>query len=530
MDSEIDVLVVGAGPTGLTLAAWLREFGASVRVVDRGATRVRESRALAVQPRTLEVLRGLGVTEEMVRRGNTAVRIRMHTARGEVEIPAFGSGLRDTAFPYLLFLSQAETEEILGARLAAAGVEVERGTELTGAGEVTGGVRCTLRRSDGASEHVLARYVAGCDGARSTVRRLAGISFPGGAYPQTFLLADLEADGDLAAGVVHAWPSADGLMFLFPLGRPATWRMLAVREPVGPADPEKVTLEELQALADRRTGGTVRLRDPVWSTAFTIGHRLAKRYRRGRFFLAGDAAHVHSPAGAQGMNAGIQDAWNLGWRLGFVTGGDAGPALLDAYETERLPVGRFLLSFTDRATSAALSARPAARLARGRVLPRVLPLAARFAPGRGYAFRIVSQLTVAYRRSPDVAEGVPRLRRGPVPGARLPDLPVLRDGAYTTIQAELTGPYLHLLLCGDAGPARDAEALAARYRGVLRVHRLTRDAVPGALRDAGGHLLRRLGTGGRGVYLIRPDGHVAYRCAGDDLTGAAEYLHGLLAT
>jgi 2-polyprenyl-6-methoxyphenol hydroxylase-like FAD-dependent oxidoreductase len=285
---------------------------------------------LGVQPRTLEILRGLEVAEELVARGNDAVWVELHADGRVVRIRLFGLGLDDTAYPFLLFVSQAETEQILGDHLAGRGVLVERGVELVGFHADPDTVTSTLRHPDGRTEHVRARYLVGCDGASSTVRRGAGIPFQGGTYPQTFALADLEADG-LDRDAAHAFPGQVGILLFFPLGRPASWRMLAMHPTLqGRREPARPSLEELQALADAMTSGSVRLRDPVWQTYFGLQHRHASRYRAGRIFLAGDAAHIHSPAGAQGMNTGIQDAWNLGWKLALVSRGIADETLLDS--------------------------------------------------------------------------------------------------------------------------------------------------------------------------------------------------------
>ncbi|MEV4453407.1 FAD-dependent monooxygenase, partial [Streptomyces mirabilis] len=230
MTAPLDVLVVGAGPTGLALAAQLRSYGTTFRILDRSLDRARESRALAIQPRTLEALAGFGVTDELVARGNPAMQLRMHLPRRVVQMPLFDIGLADTAYPFVLFLSQAETESILAGHLAAQDVVVERGTELVRLERSGSSVTCRLRRGDGSEETVDARFVVGCDGAHSTVRSQAGIGFEGYAYPQTFLLADLEVDG-LEPGAVHTYMTGSGMLFFFPLGSPATWRMLAMRPP-----------------------------------------------------------------------------------------------------------------------------------------------------------------------------------------------------------------------------------------------------------------------------------------------------------
>jgi 2-polyprenyl-6-methoxyphenol hydroxylase-like FAD-dependent oxidoreductase len=523
---RLDVLVVGAGPTGLTLAAQLQAFGATVHIVDRHLDRVHESRALAVQPRTLEVLRALGLAEDLVARGNDAVWVQLHAGGRIVRVRLFGLGLDDTAYPFLLFVSQAETEQVLNAHLAARGGRVERGVELTAFQADQDGVTCTLRHRDGRTEQVRTRYLVGCDGAASTVRHHAGIPFSGGAYPQTFALADLEVDG-LERDSAHAYLGGAGIVFFFPLGRPASWRLLTM-PPAGhggQAEHPRPSLEELQAVVDAFTGRGLRLHDPVWLTYFRLQHRHAARYRAGRVFLAGDAAHVHSPAGAQGMNTGIQDAWNLGWKLALVNRGVADQALLDTYDAERRPVGRFVVRFTDRAFTVVTSTNPLVRTLRTRLVPRMLPMALRFDRAAANGFRTMSQLNIGYRHSPAVQEGRPTPRRGPKAGDRLPDARITQDGQPCWLGEALARPGFHLLLCGPVG-SWDASQLTAlgRYSHTLTMHRLTREAVPGALHDLDGHASARLGVTDAAQYLIRPDGHISYRCAGTDLDGVRNYL------
>lgn len=524
MEAGDPVLVVGAGPTGLALAARLTAYGVRARLVDKAADRVRESRALAIQPRTLEVLAGLGVTERLVAAGNRMVRLVLHV-RGRVStLPMFDLGLADTAYPYLLFLSQAETEKILVDHLAGAGVAVERRVELTALTDDGDRVLCELSRGDGHTEKVAARYVVGCDGAHSTVRRLAGIGFEGGTYPQTFVLADVDADG-IEAGVAHVFLGARGPLFFFPLGSPATWRLLAIRPPTDADDGRPVDLPAVQALADEYTGGGVRLRDPVWMTDFRIHLRAAASYRRGRVFLAGDAAHIHSPAGAQGMNTGIQDAVNLAWKLAHALRG-ATPELLDTYEAERLPVGRSVLRFTDRAFTAATSTTPLVRAVRTRLPALLVPLAARARRGRAFVFRNAAQLRVRYRDSPLSTDGARSWRRGPKPGDRLPDAAVLHNGERTTVHAATATAGWHLIVCGARPPATALVEVTDRYQGVLSVHRLTAQPDPGVLHDPSGQALRRLGltTAETAVLLVRPDGHVGFRATDPADPGLPAYL------
>jgi 2-polyprenyl-6-methoxyphenol hydroxylase-like FAD-dependent oxidoreductase len=429
-------------------------MGATVRIVDRQVDRVRESRALAVQPRTLEVLRGLGIAEILVERGNDAVQLRVHTGKRVVPVRLFDAGLEDTAYQFLLFISQAETEAVLNEHLADRGVQVERGIELVGFQQYEAGVTCALRQRDGGSELLRARYLVGCDGAHSSVRHGAGIPFEGGAYSQTFMLADLEVDGGLEQDVAHAFLGAGGVLLYFPLLRPASWRMLGMRPPSdgkeGQLEQTEPTLADVQAIADAFTGGTLTLRDPVWLTYFRLHHRHAARYRAGRVFLAGDAAHVHSPAGAQGMNTGIQEAWNLGWKLALVAAGIADEALLDTYETERRPIGRYVLRFTDRAARIATSESRILGLLRTEIAPRLAPMLLRLPKARAYGYRTLAQLRIHYRGSAAVHEGAPALGRGPKAGDRLPDAHIVRDAQPGSLQEAVAAPSFHLLLCGSA--------------------------------------------------------------------------------
>lgn len=226
---NLDVLIVGAGPTGLTLAAQLDAFGTRFRIIDRLRHRTRESRALGVQARTLEVLQTLGLGERLVSCGSTSTRLVLHIDRRPVaKVRLGGIGAADTRFPFILFVSQAETEALLNDHLQARGAEVERGRELVTFEPEHDGIRCVLRHGDGREESVHTDYLVGCDGAHSTVRRGAGFSFEGGSYPQEFMLGDVEADGPLASGAINAFAGGCGVAMFFPLGQPRSWRVIAM--------------------------------------------------------------------------------------------------------------------------------------------------------------------------------------------------------------------------------------------------------------------------------------------------------------
>ncbi len=531
-DADVDVLIAGAGPTGLTLATQLTAFGVSVKVVDAKAHPVAESRALALQPRTLEVLRG-SVTGRLLEHGNPAVRLQWHAGDRTATLPLFDMGMDDTAYPFLQFLSQAETEQALIDHLAQHHVDVNWNTRLVGHTTARdGSLLCDLIDATGLPTAVKARYLVGCDGAHSTVREEAEIAFTGGPYPETFLLADTDAVG-LEPDTAHVWFGANGPLFFFPLIRPAAWRLLTPRPGSGheshprPVDAGPADLDELQSVVDTATDGTVRLATPVWSTAFQIHHRQASTYRVGSVFLAGDAAHIHSPAGAQGMNTGIQDAVNLGWKLALVCRAIASERLLDTYDLERRPVGASVLRFTDRAFTAVISTSPLIRFARTHLAPRGLALAGRLPRARAIAFRTVSQLGVRYPDSlgtPGDGHPVTSLLRRwgarvphPRPGERLPAVGVEVGGSTRWFLDVLTDPAFHLLLCGSPS-AWDEPALASmsrQYDALVRVHRVS--PVTDAFAD-------HWGVRDTAHLLIRPDGHLAYRREDTDLSGAVTLL------
>lgn len=538
---DADVLVVGAGPTGLTLACQLVRFGVRCRIIDKQTDRTRESRALAVQARSLEVLQALGLGDVLAGRGRTTTRLMLHVDRGEPPAIDLGNiGRADTRFPYILFVSQADTEAVLVEYLESRGVVIERGVELVTFQADGDSIGCILRHRDGREESCRVRYLGGCDGAHSTVRKGTGIAFEGGAYPQTFALGDVEVDGPLESGAIHAFGMGRGFAMFFPLGHPTTWRVMAMEPdgsrdgvPSGPDDDvttHELSLAELQAMVDDPTFGSVRLRDPAWLTRFRLHHRQAARYRQGHVFLAGDAAHIHSPVGAQGMNTGIQDAWNLGWKLAMVVQGRADPQILESYHAERWPVGRTLLRATDRLFGAFAESVSGSRffMLFRRVMVRGVVAPALSAPRiRAVAFHFVSQLGIRYRRSPVVTEGQPRLRRGPKAGDRFPDARVQQGRNTSWLQQELSGPHLLLLLCGPTA-AWGQEALSAlerRFPDLLVIRHLTSDNSDSALVDYDGEALTRLGIDDTGQYLVRPDGHVAFRCGGSDLIGATDYLN-----
>lgn len=497
----VDVLVVGAGPAGLATALQARAHGATVRVVERRPDPFRPSRAMIVHPRTLEGLRPLGAAERVLAAGDRAPRAQLHLGSHTVSAQLADVALADTAYPHLTMVRQMDVEDALAETLRERGVEVERGTELVTATAGHAMARATLR-TDGRVTETTCRFVAGCDGQASTVRGVMGTGWHGGPYSEEVVLADAELDGDLTPGVLHVAAGRQGLAFVFALGEGATWRVLATRPtggddlPFGQPGPA-VPVEEVQALLDG-AGLSATLATLRWSAVVRLQHRLAQTFRQGPFFLVGDAAHTHSPAAAQGMNTGILDALNLGWKLAFAARAAAGgrpvsalAPLLDSYALERRPVAREVLALTHLVFFAEASTNPLAATLRGTLVPLAapaIPFVLRQRLPMAGVVRVLSQQWVHYRRSPVSVDGG-RGRRGPRAGDRLPDSAVT-CGAHRTRVHELTAaPGVHVLLQSGA-----VEPPGVTPGPLVAVHRV--DSWLGS-----------------GLLAIRPDGHVGLRSA-----------------
>lgn len=509
MTAAADVLVVGAGPTGLALALQAHDHGAVVRIVDRRPEADRPSRALIVHSRTLEVLRPLGVTEALLARADMAPTADLRLGSRVVRVTLADLALPDTAFPHLSLIRQIDVERVLTQALADRGIEVERGTELAAVRDGPGRVRAILR-SPVTTEEALFGFVAGCDGPASTVRAEAGIGWPGQVYPVEVVLADAELEGDLAGDAARVVAGRRGLAFAFRLGERATWRLLATRTAgSGPSPPGQfgppVPVAEVQALLDE-AGLGAQIAELAWSSRVTVQRRVADRFSRGRLFLAGDAAHAYSPATGQGMNAGIQDAVNLGWKLAFAAARPGDGRLLDSYDRERRPVARQVLAMTHIVFWAEASLGPVPSALRGRLAPLAAPLLPALAGRRHLvagAVRLLSQLGVNYRHSPLSVEGTPRRRGGPRAGDRLPDQLVSSGGRTIRLHDLLARPGVHILLDRDADPL-----------GTLPSGRLV--------------IIHRLASSpGRGLIAVRPDGYVGFRSQTVETSELAAWLAGL---
>jgi 2-polyprenyl-6-methoxyphenol hydroxylase-like FAD-dependent oxidoreductase len=522
---EADVLVVGAGPVGLTLACELRRHGVDCHVVDdgNGPTPPEQSRALGVHARTLEVFDVMGVVGPILERGRrihalNAYHGHRRFARFELDF----AGL-DTPYPFVLSLSQGETEQILFGRLVGLGGTVQWRTHLEGLHQDATGVSATLTGDNGERRQLRSGWLVGCDGAHSVVRQQLGLPFRGASYDERFLLADVRMAWPMAADEGHLLLTADGPIAAFPLPQADRWRLIDATGAADVTEPAAI-LERFRQLLHGIGLKDVVPEESAWASSFRISRRTTGRLRVGRCFLAGDAAHIHSPVGGQGMNTGIQDAHDLAWKLALVRAGAAPESLLDSYEAERQPVAEAVLRETDRATWMATLRNPVGRGLRNLVVSWL----SRLRSVRRWLTRELSELGVRYRDSPVVAEDWHGASRNGAPraGDRVPDVELAPSaGGPARLFELLRGTRHTLLLFEDNNPAFSAvdavaEVVRKRWAALVEPCRVLRPgagangsaaAMGRSLLDPDGRLHRRFDARQACVYLIRPDGYVGYR-------------------
>ncbi|MGH8381231.1 FAD-dependent monooxygenase [Pseudomonas sp.] len=394
-----EVLIIGAGPTGLVLALWLSKLGVKVRIIDRTASPGTTSRALAVQARTLELYRQLDLTAAILEHGHRVPAANLWVkGQAAARLPFSTIGAEFTPYPFLHIFPQDEHEQLLIERLQAFGVEVERETELLGFNQDAQGVSAQLRRADGLEEHCEANYLAGCDGAHSTVRKVLGIGFPGGTYQQVFYVADVQASGPALNGELHVDLDDADFLAVFPLAGSGRARLIGTVRDERAEHPEQLRFEDVSQRAIEHL--KVQVQQVNWFSTYRVHHRVAGHFSHRRGFLLGDAAHVHSPAGGQGMNTGIGDAINLAWKLASVLRGKAQASLLATYEIERSAFAQRLVSTTDQVFNFVTADGRLAALLRTRLTPRLIPRLVAFKSAREFLFRTVSQITLNYRYMP----------------------------------------------------------------------------------------------------------------------------------
>nr|WSW67466.1 FAD-dependent monooxygenase [Streptomyces sp. NBC_00995] len=518
--SATTVLIVGSGPTGLTLAIDLARWAVDVTIIDKAPQFPRSSRAKGPDSRSLEVLEDLGVVEEVLAAGGAPLPMRKYrggVAVAEADPFAGVHPTPDSPYARPRMIAQWRLEEVLRGRLATYGVRVALGAELVGLKQRGTSVSASL--ADG--REIEARYVVGCDGGHSAVRKLLGIPFEGKTdETQMMVCGDVEAEGP-DRGVWHQWFDEDGAVMLCPIpGTRSGWWFQAGPETDTSGAPVPPSLDSFRRLFAKHTGlpGTLLTQATLLST-YRVNERMVDRYRVGRVFLAGDAAHVHSIAGGLGMNTGIQDAYNLGWKLARVASGRADPALLDTYEEERLPVAADVLDLSADRLRATLEA---IRKPGGGLDTANTPLL--HGPGSRYPWSSLARLGAT-----------PRLRAGD----RAPDAPcrALAGGTPLRLFEAFAGPHFTLLGFG-AGTAPELREASAAHGGELRAYGVDAGDMgdgghgaatggPHGLADDGGHARTAYGVapGENVLVLIRPDNHVGLIAPAGGLRAVGEYLN-----
>ena len=513
---DTSVLIVGAGPSGLTMAVELARRGVACRVVDIARSATDKSKALGVQARTLEAFENMGV-DSLVERGNPCTAANLYHDRDQLVHIDFSE--LDTPFPFLLIVAQAETEHALITRLESLGVQVERETRFLGMEQDDRGATATLQRPDGTEETLRCAYVVGCDGAHSAVRHALGLPFAGEEYPEGFLLADVRVAWPRSPRELHAFIHDGRILGVIPLPD-GYWRLIADVPPEEAPLGGEPSLELLRALVRERADPEAMVSDPIWTANYRLHRRIVSRMQQGRAFLVGDSAHIHNPVGGQGMNTGIQDAFNLGWKLALVLQGAADSTLLESYHAERYPVEQAVLTGTDLVLKVATLRQPIAQAARDRLASALTGLE----PVRQRIRGAVSELAIRYPHSPIVENHF--IGGGPVAGDRAPDAQLrTQAGEGTRLFLEMRGTGHHLLLfSGTEEQSSDLEALqrlALRvweaYTDEIATHLLLAagDPLPGwsgsVLLDPDGLGQARYGVQRPALFLIRPDRYIGYR-------------------
>ena len=505
--ADTDVLIAGAGPTGLTMAIEAARSGLRSRIVDKDEHGALYSQALVVQARTLEQFERYGLAQRAVERGRPLHRIRLYSEGKRVVEASFDEV--PSKYPFVLFLPQRETERLLTEHLEAEGIRVERQVELRSFSQSAEGVDCELVHAGGAIERVACSYLIGADGAHSTVRGVLGMPFEGQSVAFDFFLGDLRVQGDVPGDELAVYLHQGNLVFIGRMDERHCRLIVALHNDPMQREP---SVEDFQRAIDICGIENLRVSDPLWMTAFHVSERKTPAYSQGRVFLAGDATNIHSPVGGQGMNTGIQDAANLVWKIALVQSGRAPASLLDSYDAERKPISDALMQTTAVALRAATASNWLLQRFRDGLISRIGNVDSVQERVRG----AVSEIGLHYRRSPVVrdAGGHAALRAGD----RAPDCRVTDETGTSFAIFDLLKEPLHTLFAAQPHGGTDLHRLAsllAAYRDVLQ---------GSVLIDGDADFRRDYAGAGNAVYVVRPDGYIGFRGTCADLDALEAWL------
>ncbi len=477
------VLIVGAGPTGLVLALWLSKIGVKVRIIDKAEKPGTTSRALVIHARSLEFYHQMGIAEIAIRRGIEIKGANIWTDGKKTGHIAF-SDLKENITPYqfMFGLPQDEEEEMLEQQLAEIGVKVERSTELISFSPSATGIQAQLAKPNGEQEQCEATYLAGCDGAHSTVRKQLGVRLPGGTYDETFYVADIKSKGQFVQGEVNIALDEADFLAIFPLKAAEIRLVGTIRQSA--INKEQLEWDDVSEDIIRRL--KLEVEQVNWFSTYRVHHRVASHFRKGNVFLLGDAAHIHSPVGGQGMNTGIGDAVNLAWKIGAIINEKAPAIILDTYEQERIPFAKRLVDTTDKAFEFITARSSFATWVRLNIVPYLVPWLAGFVQTRRLLFRTMSQTSISYPKSLLSAGSVGKVKAG----ERLPW--VKMEGGPDNFES-LTTMKWQMHVYGT--PSKTIQELCDEKGIKLNVF-------------SWNNATKKAGLKENAIYIIRPDGHI----------------------
>lgn len=525
---KISVLVCGAGPTGLMAACQLARYGISFRIIDKTSNSTAQSRALVLHSRSLEIFKQMGIAEKALELGEICKGATwVFNGKEVATVTVFGENL--TEFPYILCLEQSKTEELLIDFLSAQGHSVERETELINYVDNEQGITATLKKADGSEETVSAEYIIGADGAHSIVREKMGLHMEGSTYLQTLFVIDSQVQANIRPKEIYIAISEKGLIGFFPMvqshekgNEHHRYRVLGVL-PTFEAD-KKITFEEIEQNFSERAGMPATIYDPAWISTYRAHHRHAKTFRKGHGFIIGDAAHIHSPVGGQGMNTGLQDAYNLVWKLDLVLKNKAKDLLLDTFNEERMEVAKKLVASTDRMFYMIAGESPLIKFIRLKIMPWALRIFNQIVHHSKslskVVFFTVSQIGIKYPNSllSQETRDAKFAKTAPKPGERVPFVIFEENGQKKNIQDCLEGTTFHWFIFSKK-PYDKTTLITpkiARHQDILTIHHIPYNS-------GTDHLYKTMGITDSGYYLVRPDMYIAFRSASLDVTPLEEY-------
>lgn len=514
--SKTDVIIVGAGPTGLSLACQLQRFGIEFVVIEKNEGVTKFSKAIGVQARTLEIYEQLGLAEKAIAGGAIAAKVRLLVrgkVRGEIHLSEWGRGF--SAYPFLLMFEQSKNEELLYEYLRAHGKEVQWQTELEAFTQDNAGVRATMRTAGGEFQTLEAKYLVGCDGAKSKVRHELGLTFAGSTFERLFYVADARIDWELPHDAVQVSLAREVFAAFFPMQGEHRYRIVGPF-PEGAHEDDEVLFEEIEAQIKSEAQLQLEISDVRWFSLYKVHSRRVNKFSQGRGFVAGDAAHIHSPVGAQGMNTGIQDVYNLAWKLAFVIKGRAGTQLLETYNQERIANAKRLLATTDRMFEFAAGSSGLLSLIRTTIFPPVAGFITNLEPVRKRFFPLISQTGISYRDG-DLSDHAGDAAFKVKAGDRMPYFLINGRNSHSYLHE----PKFHLLVFANRKDSYESirQAFESEYHGIADQQFFVLDERARGV----------FGSNEPFLLLLRPDNHIAFLSTEVSLARAQAYFEQFIA-